>query len=252
MNLLKYKYGKTKKSFKAPDSWSEVPYYKFLKYHKEKLSIEQIYELFTGISAEDWRKPHKPELYNAINEQLGFLTSEPTTELPKELERNGNFYPIKKDFLNVPLGKYQDLLTIVREVTEDANNSLEMMPKMVAIFACDDYKDEEELEQITKEIEKMPTDVVYTLGCFFLSGLKGLKNGTQRKWLKEISQKIWIILKLGLMRLYQITVFSILLIISPKETLRSTKKFLNAAWERFTTPFTYKIVSINQKHNTID
>ena len=252
MNFLKFKFGKDKMRFKAPDSWHEVPYYKFLQYHTQNLPIEKVYELFTGISADDWKKPHAPELYNAVNGQLAFLSEEPKILIPKYIERNGEFYKVSKDFLNVPLGKYQDLLSIVRKVTKEANNSLEMMPKMVAIFACNDYKDDDELNEITKEVEKMPADVVYSLGCFFLSGLKRLNSGTQKSWLKVASQKMLTTLRLVLVKLLMSMAFSILLITSPKVMLRSIKKYLIVQWERFTTPSIYGIVSISQKHNTID
>ena len=46
MNFLKFKFGKDKMRFKAPDSWHEVPYYKFLQYHTQNLPIEKVYELF--------------------------------------------------------------------------------------------------------------------------------------------------------------------------------------------------------------
>ena len=47
MNLLKYIFGKTQKSFKAPDNWGEVPYHIFEKFQTQKdLKPSEVYSLF--------------------------------------------------------------------------------------------------------------------------------------------------------------------------------------------------------------
>ena len=250
MRLLNYKFGKTKQPFKAPDNWSEVPYSKFIEFNKHKEDPLRVYEIFTGISSDYWAKPHHAKLYASIDGQLAFLSEEPRTELPTHLERKGKFYKIKKDLLNVPLGKYRDLIEVTKAIYDDADNQLETFPKMVAIFACDSYEDPEELEEIAKEVEQMPTDIVYSLGVFFCQKLNELSENTPKKWLKAIPQQILTILKQGLTTLLKILVISILFITSPKVTLRSTKNYLAALWLKFTRLHKYRIASTNPKSYT--
>jgi len=261
MNLLLFKFGKKKLKFKAPDSWSEVPFYKFVKF-QQKLKPTEVYELFTGIESKEWEKPHHADLYTNIDSQLAFLSEEPKLdEIPTHIHRieedkTGNkvnkYYKVKKDFLNVPLGKYRDLIEVTKQITDEANNTIEIMPKMIAIFGCDKYEDEEELEEIAKEIEKMPTDIVYTLGCFFLQKLNELSNGTQKKWHEVILIKTKTILRQVLTKLLMSLVISILFIISPLEILRSTKTSFKKKWLKFIGRNRYKVVSISQKHYTVD
>ena len=261
MNLLLFKFGNKKLKFKAPDSWSEVPFYKFVKF-QQKLKPTEVYELFTGIESKEWEKPHHANLYANIDGQLAFLSEEPKLdEIPTHIHRIeedkiGNkvnkYYKVKKDFLNVPLGKYRDLIEVTKQITDEANNTIEIMPKMIAIFGCDKYEDEEELEEIAKEIEKMPTDIVYTLGCFFLQKLNALSNGTQKKWGEVILTKMKTILRQVLTKLLMSLVISILFIISPLEILRSTNLSFKRKWLKFIGRNKYKVVSISQKHYTVD
>jgi len=261
MNLLLFKFGNKNLKFKAPDSWSEVPFYKFVKF-QQKLKPTEVYELFTGIESKEWEKPHHANLYANIDVQLAFLSEEPKLdEIPTHIHRIeedkiGNkvnkYYKVKKDFLNVPLGKYRDLIEVTKQITDEANNTIEIMPKMIAIFGCDKYEDEEELEEIAKEIEKMPTDIVYTLGCFFLQKLNALSNGIQKKWVEVILTKMKTILRQVLTKLLMSLVISILFIISPLEILRSTNLSFKRKWLKFIGRNKYKVVSISQKHYTVD
>ena len=261
MNLLLFKFGNKKLKFKAPDSWSEVPFYKFVKF-QQKLKPTEVYELFTGIESKEWEKPHHANLYANIDGQLAFLSEEPKLdEIPTHIHRieedkignkvNKN-YKVKKDFLNVPLGKYRDLIEVTKQITDEANNTIEIMPKMIAIFGCDKYEDEEELEEIAKEIEKMPSDIIYTLGCFFLQKLNALSNGIQKKWVEVILTKMKTILRQVLTKLLMSLVISILFIISPLEILRSTNLSFKRKWLKFIGRNKYKVVSISQKHYTVD
>ena len=251
MNFLKFKYKKDKISFEAPDNWSEVPFYKFVQFQNKELTPIQVYELFTGVSAEYWNKPHDPSLYASIDGQLAFLSEEPKTEIPDALERNGELYKIKKDFLNVPLGKYRDLIEVYHSASKEHDNIISLMPKMIAIFACHVYDDEDELNEIAKEIEKMPTDLVYSLGVFFCQKLSVLSNGTPKKCLKDIVRKMLTIPRLVLTKLLVSMVIFILCLISPKVTLQSMMIYLKKKWLRFTGHNRLKVVSINQKHFTI-
>ena len=250
MRFLRYIFGETKKPFTAPDGWHDVPFHKFVEFDKHKNDPLKVYEIFTGISSEYWSKPHAAKLYASIDGQLAFLSEEPKAELPTHLERNGEYYKISKDFLNVPLGKYRDLIELVKLIHENTENHLEVFPKMVAIFACNDYNDLEELEEIASDIEQMPTDIVYSLGVFFCQKLNELKSGTERKWRKVILQQTLTILKQVLTRFLMILAICILFITSPKVTLRSTKNYLNALWLRFTRLRKYRIVSTNPKSYT--
>ena len=81
----------------------------------------------------------------------------------------------------MPLGKYRDLIEVINSVSNDATLQVELYPKMIAIFACDIYEDEDELNEIAKEIEQLPTDLVYSLGVFFCQKLSVLNNGTRNK-----------------------------------------------------------------------
>lgn len=259
MMFLKYIFGEKEKAFTVPDGWHDVPYHKFVEFNKHKDDPLKVYEIFTGLSAEYWSKPHNAKLYASIDGQLAFLSEEPKTELPTHIHRLeedeiGNkinkYYKIKRDLLNVPLGKYRDLIELTKQVYEDAENQLEIFPKMVAIFGCDRYEDPEELEEISKEIELMPTDLVYTLCVFFCQKLNELNNGTERKWRKVILQQMLTILKQALTKFLKILVICILFIISPKVTLQSTKDYLEYLWLRYTKLRKYRIVSTNPKSYT--
>ena len=252
MTPLKLSYGRENISFEAPDSWADVPFYKFEEFQNEGHTPEEVYELFTDIPADWWRKPHLPEFYNAIDGQLAFLSEEPITEVPTHLERDGVYYKIKKDFLNVPLGKYRDLIEITKQVTEESSNTVSVMPKMIAIFACDTYEDEDELNKIAEEIKLMPTDIVYSLGCFFLQKLNGLRPGTQKKWYKVIAKKIFTILMQVLTKSLASLAIFILFLISPKVMLQSTKLFIIKRWQRFIGHNKLKVESIKRKPYTVD
>jgi hypothetical protein len=253
MNFLKIKFGNENKNFKAPDNWSEVPFYKFVKFQNKDLKPSEVYELFTNVAAEWWERPHDPKLYVNLDGQLAFLNTEPKLdEIPTHLERGGKFYPIKKDFLNVPLGKYRDLIEITKQLTEESENTLDIMPKMIAVFACIDYEDEEELDKIAKEIEKMPTDIVYSLGCFFLQKLSELKHGTKMRWQKLLKAKISTMITLVLGTLLKSLIIFILCFLSPRVILQSLMQFLRRKWLKFTDSSSFKVVSINQKHYTVD
>ena len=259
MRLLNYKFGEKKQPFTVPDSWADVPFSKFIEFTKHKEDPMKVYEIFTGLTAEYWSRPHHAKLYASIDGQLAFLSEEPKTEIPTHIHRLeddeiGNkinkYYKIKKDLLNVPLGKYRDLIELTKQIYEDTENQLETFPKMVAIFGCDTYQDPEELEKIAKEVEKMPADIVYSLGVFFCQKLNELNDGTERKWIKVIAIQILTILKRGLTRFLRILVICILFIISPTVTLRSTRDYVAALWLRYTKLRKYRIVSTSPKNYT--
>ena len=251
MNRLKVKHSKGTTRFKVADNWNEVPFKTYLKWKTEDLSQTQVYELFTGVSAEIWEQPHLPELYASIDAQLGFLNTEPLTEVPTHLEYKGNYNAINKDFLNVPLGKYRDLIEIINSLAKEEDVT-KIMAKMVSIFALDKYETNEEIEEAEKDVLEMPTDVVYSLAAFFLKRLNELKSGTRKKWIEVVKERILTILKLALTRSLTILVISIVFFLSPKVTLQSLMQYLKKQWVKYIVLRNLRVESVNRNQSTQD
>jgi hypothetical protein len=254
-NYFIYKFGKKEDSFKAPDRWSDVSFKTYLEFTKiveDGADPLKIYSLFTGLPISHWEKPHSPKLYNALDNQLNFISEEPRHETPTHIERNGVFYEVSKDFLNLPLGKYRDMIEIISTILPESESNVDQIsvfPKLISVIACKTYENEEDLDKIAKEIELMPCDVVYSLGCFFLKKLTELSNGTKKR--RSMWGKIKYITKRVMIRLVAISVIFTAYILSPMEILRSIKRFFQKTWVRCIGGNSYKVVSINQRKRTL-
>ena len=245
------KFDKIKERGSIPTSWNDIKFKDYIKYLRasEKGSIEGIYEALTGISTKMWGNPHKPELFANIDKRLKFTQLEPNCELPTHIERAGEFYPISKDFLKLPLGKYRDIITTVSEVMSDEDaddiDQIASMSKMIAVFVLQDF---DKIEEYSKEIDEMPCDVVYTLGCFFLQKLTALSNGTSEK--QPIQKLLANKLKQVMRTLVAYLIICITFIRYPKVIISSLKKFGSHLLVRFTGGRSYKVISMQQIKDT--
>jgi len=244
--------------FKIPESWNEVSFSKYLEYIKmleeNKENVEtlynKIYSLFTGLEESIFSKNLDISVYMVIDEALAFITKEPKTELPTDIERNGVYYPINEDFLNLPLGKYRDILAIIGEADRTSKSlEISIIPKMVSVLACDGYDTEDELEEIAKDLEAMPCDELLTIGGFFLSKLKRSKIGTKRKLSAKDSHTHNN--KRATVRLSKITAFFIRSTTWLTVILRNTLKFLNRKLPTYIALYSYKVVSVTQTRDIL-
>ena len=180
--------------FKIPESWNEVSFSKYLEYIKmleeNKENVEtlynKIYSLFTGLDESIFSKNLDISVYMVIDEALAFITKEPKTELPTYIERNGVYYPINEDFLNLPLGKYRDILAIIGEADRSSKSlEISIIPKMVSVLACDGYDTEGELEEIAKDLEGMPCDELLTIGGFFFEQIEKVEDWNEKETISK-------------------------------------------------------------------
>lgn len=252
INLI-YKFGLKRKPFKAPDSWKDVSFKTYLDYVKiveEGADPLDIYSLFTGLSRDYWEKDHNPKLFAALDGQLAFLSQLPACDVPTHLVRKERYYEVPKNFLNMKLGRYRDIVEVASTVQGDkASEQLEAFPKMIAVIACKTYETEEDLERIAQDIWQLPCDLVYTLGCFFLKKLTVLKNGTEKK--RSVGNQIQHIFKQALTKLVANMVIFTAYIRYPMEILRDIKRFLKYLLRMFIGQVNYKVVSMNPKEYTL-
>lgn len=249
---IKVKYEKTVEKGSIPKDWGDVSFKDYIKYLRgvESGSIEAIYSALTGISIKMWTKPHKAELFFNIDKVLKFTRLEPTCEVPTHIEMDGEFYPIEKDFLNVPLGKYRDIIEFVNQVVnvdEEEKDDIEqiaVMSKMIAVFACKEYNSIEEIERISERIDEMPCNVVYSLGGFFLQKLTELNSGTKKK--QSVTDSLTNKLKQVMVKFVAILVICITFIRYPKVILSTLLRFLKRLWVRCTGGRNYKVETVPQ------
>jgi hypothetical protein len=244
-----------KKKFKLPTSWDEVSFKSYLKYleiYEGGLNRAEIYALFSGLDVSYWEGKKSPRVFAGMDHKLRFLATLPNKETPTHLVRKVDgerkFYAIESNFLNLEIGKYQDIMNIIGTLEPDNEKQsyqLSIFPKMLAVLACDDYETEEELEAIAKEIEMMPCNTVYSLGCFFLKKLNVSRIGTKEN--QHHRQKILQLCKVALSKLVSILVIFIAYICSPMEILRDIKRYLKNLWVRCTGGNNYRVESVNQK-----
>lgn len=227
--ILHHKGGKLK--FTLPCGWHEVTYKDYLLYLEHKENPLKVFEIFTGIDIEIWEEPHNPALFQSMNEQLNFLSTEPLCKRPDAIHRKGEMYNIPKDLLRMVFDKYTDLITLYRISAKDELTIMQAVPRMVGIFACVDYDSPEELEEIGEDILEMRADQVYTLAGFFLKKLEGSKPGKRRTY--QVRKMIRLILRPVLIYLPLSLVFLWSFIRSPMETLRGLNTLINYAWRRF-------------------
>lgn len=240
------KYGKTKEEGYIPSDWNDISFKTYIKYLKElkSQSIEGIYSALTGVSKEMWSNPHSAELYATIDYHLRFTGLEPVTEMPTHININEEFYQIEKDFLNLPLGMYQDMILMIQQITGDEVDEIEqiaLMPKLIALFVLKEYKDIEEVERTAEKINLMPCDVVYTIGGFFLQKLTVLKSGTEKK--QQVKGSLTNKVKQVIVKLLAILVICTAFMIRPKVIYLTLKRFLKKLLVKFTGGNSYRVVS---------
>ena len=179
MNFLTYLFNSTKIPFEAPDNWQDVPFKTFVAYNKlikdgKADDQAKVYNLFMPkVNEEYWKKSHDPKLYQAINEQLNFISTEPSKEVPTHVIKDGYKVIRPKSIDEVTVNEYWGTLKAVDEVIKgkgDNVTTLEVMPEMIAILMFKET-DSDKIERLSKEISELPTDKIYGLGCFFLQFL---------------------------------------------------------------------------------
>jgi hypothetical protein len=256
VKAFRAKYDKTVESGFFGESWNDYSFSTYIKYLKElkNQSLEGIYSVLTGISKEMWLNPHNPKLYATIDHNLRFTKLEPTCEMPNYIDiDNGPLRKIEKDFMNLPLSKYQDMMLLISQLAQPATEEGEeaeideieqiaLMPKLIAVFVLKEYNDIDQIEALAKKIEKMPCDIVYTIGCFFLQKLTELRSGIEKKPKGKVSMMSTA--KLVTVRLIAILVICIAFISQPKVIYSTLTSFLKKVWVRCTGGINYRIVSI--------
>ena len=251
---IKLKYGKETAKGRIGSDWNQYTFSEYVNYLKqsEEGGKLDIYSALTGISSEMWGKPHDVKLFANIDKVLSFLQHEPLTDVPTHIERNGTFYPINDDFMTMKLSDYWDMIELINSVhgKEDVKEweKVAVMSKLIAIIACKEYKNIDQINNIAAEIDQMPSDVVYSIGCFFLRKLTVLKSSIENET-KGGKNSVVTTLKQVLVKSLAILVICIHYIISPMATFRSVKKFFLQPWERFIRGGYYRIVSMTQTRN---
>lgn len=187
MNFLKYTYNNTVKPFFVFDGWDEIPFYKFIEYkritEKENYDITEVYSLFMpGTTSDDWKKAHNPKLYENINRQLYYLSTEPSGEVVTDIYRSltKKNYKVRKSIEECTAGEYWDMLDIYTKIIKNKKTDsevLSVMPKIIAIMCCKE-RTEEKINEIAEELKQLPTNKIYPLGCFFFQKLTDLRSGT--------------------------------------------------------------------------
>ena len=125
MNYLKYIYNNIVTPFKTPDSWSDVPFRVFVEYNKmieDGKADDQaaIYSLFMpDVKKEYWEKPHDPKLYQSINNQLNFISTEPSKEVPTHIVHDDYNIIVPTKIDNVTANQYFGALKAVNDVVKD-------------------------------------------------------------------------------------------------------------------------------------
>ena len=246
MNYLRYVYDKVTKGFSAPDDWGEVPFYKFAKYKRMVEDGEadeaNVYGLFLeGTTPEDWKKARSPKLYQNINRQLGFLGLEPNGEIVTDIyrEKNKESYKIHKRIEDCTAAEYWDMIEVSKNILNNKSSEaelIEILPKLIAVL-CLKERSHEKIEEVAKELEKMPTDKIYPLGCFFLKKLQGLSNGTgiTHRFKKQIVHT----LKQGISRFLIISVIILRLITFRRGSFQSLTSYLQRTWLKCTLRYSY-------------
>ncbi len=227
LNYLKHILGKKEKSFTVGDCWGDYPFKIFIEYNKiledkEPFKNERIYALFTGLPLKDWLVPHKPELFNRLNQQLNFISEEPNTKIPTHIKRlkTAKYHKINKEFKEIKAGRYYNILNYINSLNEESSTTqkLNTMASCIAVCGLDLIYETDDYEEVYNEIlETMPTDEAYSLGCFFLNKLELLSKNTARTW--SIKSLMKHIIKQGLMILGASGAILVTYIRYPKEIL---------------------------------
>jgi len=247
MRPFKIKYGKRKEKGYLPNSWADVDFKTFIKFFDESVkgSIEGVFSVLTSTSKDIWSMPHKAELFANISNALSFTKLNPHCELPTHITYDdGPLRKVEKDFMNLPLGLYQDMLLMVQQIAgEEADEveQLKVMPKIIAMFILKEYNDIEEINKAAEKIETMPADKIYTLGAFFLTKLEKLSVGMNKntKEVDSLTTKVKLVFKRFLASL----IICITFIIKPKVIYLTLKNYLKKLWVRCTGGDIYIVAS---------
>ena len=183
---LKYVYDNIVTPFSAPNGWEDVKFSTFVAYNKliedgEADDQAKIYSLFMpDVPVDYWNKPHDPKLYQSINNQLNFISQEPSKEVPTHIVHDNYDIIVPTKIDNVTANQYWGALKAVNDIIKEKgteSNTLEIMPELIAILMFKETG-KSTIKDLSKEINDLPTPKVYALGCFFLQKLQDLKNGT--------------------------------------------------------------------------
>ena len=255
MNFLTYLFNSTKIPFEAPDNWQDVPFKTFVAYNKlikdgKADDQAKVYSLFMPkVKEEYWNKAHGPKLYQAINEQLNFISTEPSKEVPTHVIKDGYKLIRPKSIDDVTVNEYWGTLKAVDEVIKgkgDNVTTLEVMPEMIAILMFKET-DSDKIERLSKEISELPTDKVYGLGCFFLQKLQDLKSGTTIT--ARIKRLMRLILTLVMAEFLIIMVILFNFITFRKGCLVSVKEYLRRRLLKCTLRYKYLLIFRSVKGN---
>ena len=257
MNFLKYVLGKKTIPFETPDDWGDVPFKTYVEYNKlirdgkaDKPSL--IYSLFMPkVSVDEWEKPQSSELYQSIQSQLNFISTEPSKEVPTHVVHDDYDVLVPKSVGNVDLNQYWGMLKAVDDVVKgkgDDVDTLEIMPDMIAIMLFKEYN-EDNRSRLCEEIKSLPTPQVYGLGCFFLQKFHDLNHGTTLICrAKRIMKRI---LMLGMAELVIITVILSHLITFQKGSLASVKSYLKRKLLKCTWSYKYLLIFPSVKKSIV-
>tara|TARA_R110002020_G_scaffold238832_1_gene451371 strand:+ start:1171 stop:1947 length:777 start_codon:yes stop_codon:yes gene_type:complete len=249
------KFGSKRWAGKFASSWQDVTFKQYIELTKarEEENHAKAYEVLTEVPQSTWRLPHKAKLFTNLDYHFRFTNTEPLKELPTHIQYKEQLYPIKKDCMNVELGRYRDMVEVVNSIFEgketvNLSEQLEIMPKMVAIFACEEYNDMEVIEDIAKDLELYPADEIYTLGSFFLQKLSELKDGIMIN-IKEEGLQVSKFKRVISVLMSYLVIFTAY-IIRPKALLVSIKNSLRGMWAKLTHGNIYRIALQPAKKDT--
>ena len=183
--------GKLEEKVEVPESWLDVPFFKYPKFLKlieegeGKPDTKEVFKLFFGISNEMADSNFKIEMLHSMNQQLNFLKAEPfTKELATHFKFKGKSFRIPNEISEMSLGRYRDIVESGAEVLSGKTGSLietvETYPEMIAVFVAPEGYTPTCLEDIASEINKLPTPEIIGLGNFFLRQYAILKAGTRK------------------------------------------------------------------------
>lgn len=200
MKHLTIEYQGGHEHFKAPDNWEEVPFFKYISFleltYKKDFDAKEVFKLMFGLSDEALNSDMRVQMVHRMNEQLNFLSEEPQEEkIPDWFKYKGEFYRVPLEIGEMTLSKYRDMVETASEILQGIDKTpldmLKTYPEIIAIFLTEkEGYTQTDLVDLAKEVEKLPTSEVVTLGGFFLNKFANLKNGTRPKWYKRLAIKI--------------------------------------------------------------
>lgn len=200
MKNLTIEYQGGKENFRAPDGWHEVPFNKYIQFleltYKKEFDAKEVFKLMFGLSDKALNSDLRVQMVHRMNEQLNFLSEEPeNAKLPDYFKYKGEFYRVPLEIGELSLSKYRDMVETASEILQGADKTpvdmLKTYPEIIAIFLTEkEGYTQTDLIDLAREIEKLPTNEIVTLGGFFLSKFASLRSGTRPKWYQRLATKI--------------------------------------------------------------